>query len=75
MNYPDGSEVINIPGTDEPFSLAKYKEDLGKGYTQISLFLCYQKLGPDDKETDSDDDETGGISSRTASILRTTISS
>ena len=51
-----------MPGTDEPFSLAKYKEDLGKGYAQISLFLCYKKLGPDNKETDSDNNETVGIS-------------
>ena len=38
--FPDGSEVSTFPGTKEPFTLEKYKEDLGKTYTRITLFLC-----------------------------------
>ena len=43
--YPDGKEVIFIPGTTalaspKPFQLCAYKEDLGKPYSQIYLFLC-----------------------------------
>ena len=38
--FPDGSEVSTLPGTKEPFTLEKYKEDLGKSYTRITLFLC-----------------------------------
>ena len=37
--FPDGSEVSTLPGTKEPFTLEKYKEDLGKTYTRITLFL------------------------------------
>ena len=38
--YPDGSEVVNLPGSDEPFTLEKYKDDLGKAYSRITLLLC-----------------------------------
>ena len=38
--FPDGSEVSTLPGTKEPFTLEKYKEDLGKTYTRITLYLC-----------------------------------
>ena len=38
--FPDGSEVTTLPGTKEPFTLEKYKEDLGKTYARITLFLC-----------------------------------
>ena len=38
--FPDGSEVSTLPGTNEPFTLEKYKEDLGKTYARITLFLC-----------------------------------
>ena len=36
--FPDGSEVSTLPGTKEPFTLEKYKENLGKTYTRITLF-------------------------------------
>lgn len=32
--------MSTFPGTKEPFTLEKYKEDLGKTYTRITLFLC-----------------------------------
>ena len=38
--FPDGSEVTTLPGIKEPFTLEKYKEDLGKTYARITLFLC-----------------------------------
>ena len=38
--YPDGSEVVNPQGSDEPFTLEKYKDDLGKAYSRITLLLC-----------------------------------
>ena len=37
--YKDGSDVDVIPGTDEPFSLRRYKEESGFGYARINLFL------------------------------------
>ena len=36
--FPDGSEVNSLPGIEEPITLEKYKEDLGKTYTRIMLF-------------------------------------
>ncbi|XP_039527427.1 G2/M phase-specific E3 ubiquitin-protein ligase-like [Pimephales promelas] len=41
--YPDGSEVINIPGTQMPFTLKDYKTEIGKQYSRINLFICRQK--------------------------------
>ena len=38
--FPDGSEVSTLPGTNGPSTLEKCKEDLGKTYTRITLFLC-----------------------------------
>ena len=37
--YKDGSDVDVIPGTDEPFTLRHYKEELGFGYARINSFL------------------------------------
>ena len=38
--YPDFKEVNNIPGTNDFFTVEKYKESLGKTYACINLFLC-----------------------------------
>ena len=38
--YPDGSEVVNLPGTTEPFLLEKYRDDVGRNYNRISLFIA-----------------------------------
>lgn len=38
--YPDGTEVVYLPGSNEPFTLEKYKDDLGRNYSRITLFLC-----------------------------------
>lgn len=38
--YESGIEITNLPGTTEPFVLHKYKEDLGKDYKRITLYLC-----------------------------------
>lgn len=45
--FPDGSEVTTLSGTKEAFTLEKYKEDLGKTYARISLFLCPLKDASD----------------------------
>ena len=39
LYYPDGSEIVSLPGSSEPFTLEKYKEDLGKTYNRICLYL------------------------------------
>lgn len=38
--YPDARSARTIPGSSEAFTLAKYKEGLGKAYSRITLFLC-----------------------------------
>ena len=45
--FSDGSEVTTLPRTKEAFTLEKYKEDLGKTYARISLFLCPLKEASD----------------------------
>ena len=40
LMYPGGRLVETLLGLDEPFTLAKYKDDLGKPYRQIVLFHC-----------------------------------
>lgn len=41
--YPDGSEIIYIPGTQKPFLLKDYKVEMGKPYARLSLFICSKK--------------------------------
>ena len=38
--YPDRSAVKFLPGSEEIFSLQRYKEELGKSYQRITLYLC-----------------------------------
>lgn len=38
--YPDGREVTHIPGTDDPFTIQRYKEAIGKAYQKITLYIC-----------------------------------
>ena len=40
LAYPDTNLARTIPGTDEDFTLMKYKEGLGKSYSRITLFLA-----------------------------------
>ena len=57
--YKNGSDVDVIPGTDEPFSLQRYKEESSFGYACINLFLLpvgsiFDELQESLQETDSD---------------------
>lgn len=38
--YPDFQKVDNIPGTNDFFTVEKYKERIGKSYARVNLFLC-----------------------------------
>ncbi|KAL7388115.1 hypothetical protein ABVT39_007437 [Epinephelus coioides] len=38
--YPDGRQVIKIPGTDDPFTVRKYKEAIGKAHQKITPYIC-----------------------------------
>ena len=56
--YPDGQLCLTLPGqTEQEFTVQKYKEDLGKPYNRITLYLCPEEpdLLP---ETDSSDENT-----------------
>ena len=48
--YPDGIEVVNLPGRDEPFTLEKYKEVLGKAYSRITLLCPLQEMDIHDEQ-------------------------
>ncbi len=51
--YPDGQEVVDLPGSNEPFSLLKYKEALGKTFARLTMYLGYNEIN----ETYSSDDD------------------
>ena len=38
--YPDRTEVKNLPGSTEAFTLNRYREELGKPYARITLYIC-----------------------------------
>lgn len=40
MVYPDMTRIVKIPGSEEDFTLHRYKEELGKPYERITLYLC-----------------------------------
>ena len=41
LMYPTGNQVLNLPGTEELFSLQRYKEEIDKPYSRITLFLFF----------------------------------
>ena len=61
--YPDGQLAINLPGQEEEeFTLRKYKEDLGKPYNRITLYLCPEEPEDEfmlDSETETEPDTQG----------------
>ena len=52
--YPVGQEVVNLPGSNEPFSLLKYKEALGKTFARLTFYLGYNEANA---TCNSDDDD------------------
>ncbi len=38
--YADKTSAESLPGSDEPFTLQRYKEEIGKPYSKIVLYLC-----------------------------------
>ena len=38
--YEDGTKALFLPGTKEFFTLKRYKEETGKDYKRIVLYLC-----------------------------------
>lgn len=55
--YPDGQLALTLPGQPEDeFTLRKYKEDLGKPYNRITLYLCPEEPQQLDSETEDESD-------------------
>ncbi|XP_053272707.1 G2/M phase-specific E3 ubiquitin-protein ligase-like [Pleuronectes platessa] len=54
--YPDGSQVKNIPGTDTPFTIEKYKEAIGKPYQRLTLYICTLEVMSHRNDSDSEDE-------------------
>ncbi|XP_061597519.1 G2/M phase-specific E3 ubiquitin-protein ligase-like [Cololabis saira] len=58
--YPDGAKIINIPGTEKPFTVKCYKEALGKAYQRITVYICpvedflTHSKEPNSEKSDSD---------------------
>ena len=38
--YEDGSHALSLPGQEDDFELEKYKNELGKDYRRITMYLC-----------------------------------
>ena len=61
--YPDGQLAMNLPGQqEEEFTLRNYKEDLGKPYNRITLYLCPEEPEDEfilDSETETEPDTQG----------------
>ncbi|RVE75113.1 hypothetical protein OJAV_G00013570 [Oryzias javanicus] len=66
--YPDGTEIINIPGTETPFTVRRYKEALGKPYQRITVYICSPEdfMNCSKSSSDSDSDSEVIITSRRA---------
>ena len=45
-----------IPGTQKPFTLKEYKDELGKPYERITLYICKQEDYLVNEGIDEDDD-------------------
>ena len=38
--YADKNKVSTLPGSDEPFTLKRYKEEIDKPYSRITVYVC-----------------------------------
>ncbi|XP_048112140.1 LOW QUALITY PROTEIN: G2/M phase-specific E3 ubiquitin-protein ligase-like [Alosa alosa] len=67
--YPDGTKIVNIPGTKTPFTLQAYKDALGKAFQRITVYICSaQDFYSQDISTDSSDTEVTITSGSAAKI-------
>ena len=47
LGFKNGQPIVNITGTQDPFTIQKCKNDLGVGYQSINVYL----LTHDDENT------------------------
>ncbi len=38
--YPDMDIVDKIPGSNEKFTVEKYKDELGRPYSRVNVYIC-----------------------------------
>ena len=59
--YADKNKASTLPGSDEPFTVKRYKEERDKPYSRITFYLCSSSdyfdsvLGDFDLDSDSDE--------------------
>ena len=59
--YTDKNKVSTLPGSDEPFTLKRYKEEIDKPYSRITFYLCSSSdyfdsvLGDFDLDSETDE--------------------
>lgn len=69
--YPDGTEILTLPGqSTQIFQLDKYKEDIGKPFNRITLYLIERETlaMSRGKEDQSDSDYEMDDNSKTNSV-------
>ena len=54
--YPDQKEVLKVPGSDEKFTVSKYKQELAKPYSKVDLYICREEDFTKDRDMDDEDD-------------------
>ncbi|KAJ8000005.1 hypothetical protein DPEC_G00200320 [Dallia pectoralis] len=63
--YPDGTKIINIPGTETAFSLKQYKKTVRKNYHRITVYICQtEDFLRYSQYTSSDSSDSEGIITR-----------
>ena len=61
--FPDGNEVVKLRGTDKDFSLKEYREDVGRNYNRVTLFIAtrsdflFSEIPNCDNDSDFDQDK------------------
>ena len=55
--YPDQKAVVKVPGSDEKFSVAKYKQELAKPYSKVDLFICKESDFTKNREIEDQDQD------------------
>lgn len=75
--FADKTMVENIPGSDEPFTLKKYKEAIDKSYTRITMYLCTRSdhldtvLAEFDSDTLDNEEFTQSVHAPSKSLITT----
>lgn len=67
--YPDLTLVCMIPGTEKPFTLKEYKDELGKPYERLTFYICKREDYLANEGIDEDDDKLSSNQVRSFSYI------